>query len=507
MEFIYFFILTIIVIIIPTYGNFIPIGKNDNINSNNVKIYDYGTPSNLQDLYDFHNGNLLPMAKIRYINYKQSSDFTKNEVKAITSQKAFNFIIKSEKSPESEIYEKALLRSEEIISNAIEIKKTINVDVYIEDFCETLENMQCVSLVGMTYSPLYVALKEGPNEREYAYPQALAKQLKLDKEIDFADHDLIVYLNTRMVKEDYSDLIVTHEILHGLGIMGNGVVIGKNIGMTNMNDEAFSPYVYYDLETNGKDYKYNLLGFLPFTVYEKHIVPLNNHDNYICRSGFEEFYHNSINITSYSLNALSSANDQFSVLSNIYKDIYNNNESIDRYREIAKLYKTHNSIGFKSSDGEIITLQTFDDKYLSSSSICHISVPFNCNDFSSCSSDNIDDYDNDFLMYYSYPIQFKTSDMIQRFNNKYGLIGPKLMKILTTIGWTEKGKSVDNKIYYVTNNQYPDVYDNLFEVKANNKMYNSNKKESYMISESIKIDSHFINVIALILLSLYIIHN
>jgi len=480
--------------------------QDDKENSQNIKVYDYGTPSNLQELYEIQNGNLIPMAKIKYINYKKSSDYTKKVGKAITSQKAFNFNIKSTKSSESEIYEKALLRAEEIISNAIEIKKTINIDVYIEDFCDSIQNMQCVSLVGMTYSPLYIALKDGPNEREYAYPQALAKQLNLDKEVDFADHDLIIYLNTKMAKDDYSDLIVTHEILHGLGIMGNGVVIGKSIGMNDMDDELFSPYVYYDLESSGKEYNYHLLGFLPFTVYEKHIVSINEPDTYLYRTGFDEFYQKSINITSYSLDAQSSATDQFSVLTDIYKDIYNNNNSADRYREIAKLYKKHNTIGFKSNDGEVITLQTFNDKYLSSSSICHISVPYKCDELASCTSNKIDDYDNDFLMYFNYPIQFKTSDMINRFKNKYGLIGPKIMKILTTIGWTEKGQPADEKTYYVTNDQFPDVYDNLFEVKANNKMQNNNKKDSYLVSESIKLNTHFISIIVLILLSLYLIY-
>ncbi|OUM59980.1 hypothetical protein PIROE2DRAFT_63423 [Piromyces sp. E2] len=509
MEIIHFFIF-LIVIVVTCKSSFLPIFNSDETqngegNSQNIKVYDYGIPSNLKELYDIQNGNVLPMAKIKYINYKQSSNITNIGGKAITSQKAFNFNIKTPKNAESEIYEKALLHAEEIISNAIEIKKTINVDVYIEDFCDSLQNIQCTSLVGMTYAPLYIALKDGPNEREYAYPQALTKQLNLNKAVDFADHDLIVYLNTKMAKDDYSDLIVTHEILHGLGIMGNGVVIGKSIGMNDMDDEFFSPYVYYDLEENNKKYNYHLLGFLPFTVYEKHIVSLKDPETYLCRSGFEEFYQQSINITSYSLNAMSSANDQFSVLTDIYKEIYNNNKSTDRYREIAKLYKTLNSVGFKSSDGEVITLQTFNNKYLSSSSICHIAVPYKCDEIQKCFSENIEDYDPNFLMYFYYPIQFKTSSMINRFNNKYGLIGPKIMKILTTIGWTEKGKPEDEKTYYVTNDQFPDVYDNLFEIKANNKI--SNKKESYLVSESIKLNSHFIGVFVIILLSLYVIHN
>ncbi|ORX50417.1 hypothetical protein BCR36DRAFT_412442 [Piromyces finnis] len=518
-----YFIISLVQIITTCYGNVLPhynesvVFNNNNTNNENsiindnsylqnVRIYDYGIPSNLQELYDIQNGNLIPMAKVKYINYKQFPDLKNVKGKNIVSQKAFNFNIKSEKSHESEIYEKALLRAEDVISKALEIKKTINVDVYIEDFCNSIQSIQCASLVGMTYAPIYIALKDGPNEREYAYPQALAKQLNLDKEIEFSGHDLIVYLNTKMAKEDYSDLIVTHEILHGLGIMGNGVVIGKSIGMDQMAEELFSPYVYYDFEKDGDEYKYHLLGFLPFTIYEKYIVSLKEPDTYICRTGFDEFYNKSVNITSYLLNTKSSTTDQFSVLTDIYKNIYDNNSSIDKYRKIAKLYKTHNSIGFKSSDGEVITLQTFDDKYLSSSSICHISVPFECHDFVSCSSENMNDYDNEFLMYYSYPIQFKTTDMINRFNNKYSLIGPKLMKILTTMGWTEKGTTQNEKIYYVTNDQYPDVYNNLFKVKANNKLYDTNKKEPYLISKGITIDSHFISIMIIIILSLIIVY-
>jgi len=114
----------LIAIIASCYGTYLPEyngikSQNDQENSQNIKIYDYGTPSNLQELYEIQNGNLIPMAKIKYINYKQPSNFVKIEGKAITSQKAFNFNIKTEKSAESEIYEKALLRAEETISNAI----------------------------------------------------------------------------------------------------------------------------------------------------------------------------------------------------------------------------------------------------------------------------------------------------------------------------------------------------------------------------------------------------
>lgn len=370
-----------------------------------------------------------------------------------------------------------------------------------------------MSLVGMTYSPIYISLKEStdPNEREYAYPQALAKQLTLDKEVDFADHDLIIYLNTHMAKEDYSELIATHEIIHGLGFMGNGVVIGESIGMFNIEEELFSPYVYYDLEgNNDNSYNYHILGFLPFTIFEKFIVPLKNKEDYIFRSGFEEFYSKSVNISSYSLNALSSANDQFAALSDIYNDIYKNSKFIDKYREIANLYLTHDSLGFRSNDGEIIKLQSFDDRYLSSSTACHIAVPFKCESFGTCFSDDINDYDNEYLMYFSYPLQFKTSEMLKKFNNKYSLIGPKLLKILTTMGWTEKGTIQEAKTYYVSNDQFPDVYDNLFEINANKKLYEGTKNETFIVSKSISKytfihnNYYFFNIIIFLVLYLFL---
>ncbi|ORY77089.1 hypothetical protein LY90DRAFT_665353 [Neocallimastix californiae] len=428
-----------------------------------LKVYDYGIPSNIQELYELQNGKLLPMAKVKYINYKlkdQKLDRGKN----ILYKRPFNFKIKSDDY----------------------IKRTINVDVYIEDFCSTMRDAACISLVGMTYSPIYVSLKENPdpNEREYAYPQALAKQLILDKEVHFTDHDIIIYLNTHMARDDYSELIVTHEIIHGLGFMGNGVLIGKSIGMVDMKEELFSPYVYFNLESSEDSYNYHLLGFLPFTIFEKYIVPIKNTSSYLFRSEFDEFYKKSVNITSYSLSAQSSARDQFTALSDIYKSIYENSKSIDKYRKIAKLYLTHNSFGFRTSDGEVIMLQSFNDKYLSSSTACHIAVPYKCENFDSCFSSEINDYDNNYLMYFSYPLQFKTSEMLKKFKNKYGLISPKLLKILTTIGWTEKGTAPESKTYYVVNGNFPDIYDNLFEIKANRKIYESSENETYLVSFS-----------------------
>jgi len=509
-----FVLLWTVVIIVQCYCTYIPIFEEEEYkaqiiskeNLKQVKIYDYGTPSDIQELYDIQNGNLLPMARIKYIKYKQQPELNLDKGKTVVSQKAFNFVIKSKDCPEKKIYEKALLRAEEEISKALEIKNTINVDVYIEDFCANLKSINCMSLVGMTYAPIYIALKDSPDGREYAYPQALAKQLNLDKEVDFAEHDLIVYLNTHMAKEDFSELVVTHEILHGLGFMGNGVVVGKSIGINDMEEELFSPYVYYDIEVNGDSYNYQFLGFLPFTVYEKHIVSLKDPNTYLYRTGFDEFYHKSVNITSYSLNALSSTKEQFSVLSQIYKDIYKASSSIDKYRKNADLYLTNNSIGFKASDGEIITLQSFDNKYLSSSTACHVAVPFKCESFKQCFSENIEEYDNNYLMYFSFPTKFKTSEMLKKFNNNYGLIGPNILKILTTIGWTEKGKPEDQRTYYVTNDQFPDVYNNLFEINAINKMNGNNRKESNLVSASITLNSHILSIIILILLLIFIIH-
>jgi len=499
------FLLFFIITIIQSYCSSIPINIDENINNNNinqkVKIYDYGIPSNLQELYDIQNGRILPIAKVRYINYKKPvTNINKRE----NTEHPFNFVIKSEDCPEKEIYKKALLRSEEEISKALEIKNTINVDVYIEDFCKSIKGAACFSLVGMTYSPIYIALKESSssNEREYAYPQALAKQLNLDKEVDFSNHDLIIYLNTHMAKDDFSEIITTHEIIHGLGFMGNGVVVGKSIGIPNIKDEIFSPYVYYDIEKIAKNtYNYNLLGFLPFTVFEKHIVAIEDQDNYLYRTGYDEFFNNSVNITSYSLDFNSSTEEQFSVLSKIYSEIFKDNEYLDKYRKITKLYFIHDSIGFKSSDGEVITLQTFNDVYSSSSSGNHMAVPFKCEALNTCHTDNINDYDNDYLMYYSFPFQFKASDMLKKFKNEYGIIGPKLMKILTTIGWTEKGKESDNKVYYVSNNDFPDVYDNLFELKSNN-AFKNNGKEPFVISSSSSKYSYLkISIIQIFLIS------
>jgi len=93
---------------------------NNDINNNirGVKIYDFGTPSNLQELFDIQN-NRLPPAKIKYIKYKTKHDFNIKKGKALKSIKPFNFNIKSKDSPEMKIFEKALKRAEDEISNAL----------------------------------------------------------------------------------------------------------------------------------------------------------------------------------------------------------------------------------------------------------------------------------------------------------------------------------------------------------------------------------------------------
>eukprot|EP00833_Pecoramyces_ruminatium_P012828 jgi/Orpsp1_1/1186860/evm.model.d7180000053699.2 len=97
---------------------------NNNIDDNKIeklKVYDYGMPLNIQELYEIQNGILLPMAKVKYINIKQNNpNFKKlSNAREIVSERPFNFVIKSDSSPETDIYKKALLKAEEIISNAI----------------------------------------------------------------------------------------------------------------------------------------------------------------------------------------------------------------------------------------------------------------------------------------------------------------------------------------------------------------------------------------------------
>lgn len=438
--------------------------------SNKIKVYNFGTPSNLKEAFDWkYNG--FPKAKVDYLKVNKMGNV--KMLKSVTN-KPFNFNITNNGEKGYEIYKNVIGQAEEYISKAFEIYETINVHFYIEDFCKKINNTMCNAILGMTFPPVYIPLKESMDSNTtYVYPQALVKQLNLDKDVSFTDTDFIIYLNSKMATSKNALSILTHEMFHGLGIMSNGILMGPSMLDTissigsSIEEDMFVPYIYYDVDTsNSEELTLKDINFLPFTVYEKNLVLTSKPDDYFVRKGFEAFYNGEITVKG----ELSAEDLNNQMATNMFLveqyEPFMNNTNYPKSLEIAENYKTVDAVSFKTTDGELVTVQTFDKLYASGSSICHIAYPKLCNSMA-CMS-NIESFDNDYLMYYSLPVMLDMTSFESIFKNQYGIIGPKLMKIMKTMGWTEKNTPPNNSTYYVDDFRIPDVVGIVLENQENN---------------------------------------
>lgn len=346
--------------------------------------------------------------------------------------------------------------------------------------------------MGLSIQPNFIPLRESEDTDEpiYVYPQSLARQLKLNKEVNMIDTDFSIILNS-IIPENVnvtmvSHFILTHEIMHGLGFIGTGGLANYHLpyDWILFKDDIFIPqetFISQILENN--QIKHTYTGFYPLSIFEKYIVQRNDTDHYLLEDMTDIYKIPMIEPKEY----ISNGNDLNNEYINMFKDFYQTIVQGDHYeksKKIAEIYKTEKSIGFKTSHGDVIPLQSFDYVFSSTSSIFHTELtkvdtlkyfsvdPYNKSAIATSLDEN-------FLMNYSL---FFLEDMdtivsIVGENNKHGLIGPGIVDIMKTIGWTEKGHSSKDKTYYI-----PDD----FQLKVNSNidyLFNTHSNQTTPSSE------------------------
>jgi len=430
--------------------------KRDLFNDKKIEVYKNVVPTSLEQIAkDASNGNrtyqikkstldveekLINMQKGKFIKAPLDDPFKLN-VHCFNLNSCGDY---PEKVQEGAYY----------IANAFEFYNTVDVNVTIFPFCTYIDDASCSSIMGITYPPTFVPLKESEDSEEFLYPQALVKQLNLNSGIKYEKTDFLIYLNSNYSPDadhDNRSLIAAHEILHGLGFFHqiNPISVYLNSYQSMFSQDFAIPPIQYIEE--GPMVKYE--GWTPFSIFDKYIVSTANPDEYLYQK-LSKFKEHNIN---FEVNSQSPTQNQYNDFVNTFKELASDRTATPGGVQVARLFKTLNSIGFRAKDGSIVELQTFDGTYESASSISHINVPYSCKNSGSCSS--VGKYpEENYLMYFTVISKASTDKLINAFKGKtkHDLVGPNIIKVMTTLGWNEKNgeNNINNNKYTVASGKY-----------------------------------------------------
>jgi len=326
------------------------------------------------------------------------------------------------------------------ISNIFNIYRTINVDVHILPFCKYMGGDNCNNLAALTESPSFVTLNI-TGHGLFSYPQALVKQLNIGSIVKkFKSYDISLYFNTDYLNDnDYGNylLITTHELIHGMGFFHLMTTANFAFDMS-FSEDRIIPQPRVDTYRTNRGEEKSLNGWIPFTVFDRYIVEINNPSVYIYK-GISEYLED---VQTHKYTSKEKLAEHFDHL-----DISLDTEVYSKH--LVSAFTNKKALGFKAYDGEIITLQTFKE-YEPQSSVSHIHSPFSCDSSFDCyvPKEKLKDVDENYLMYYTI-ITRSINELVKRYSKdcKYGFIGKKIVKILKTMGWTEKNDMTQFKTY------------------------------------------------------------
>ncbi|KAG4088793.1 hypothetical protein H8356DRAFT_1008280 [Neocallimastix lanati (nom. inval.)] len=439
-------------------GHFV---KRNFFNNHKIDIYKNVVPNSLEQIAkDASNGNRVNKLVKSTIEFKEPLvDFKQGKYIKVPLDDPFNLSIHCYNQESCGDYPDKVKKGSYYVANALEFYTPVNVNVTIFPFCNYVSSSNCESIMGITYPPTFIPLKETKDSEEFLYPQALAKQLNIDSGMDYDPVDFLIYLNSSYKPDadhDNRALIVTHEILHGLGFFHqiNPVSVYISNYQSLFKDDFAIPPVQYVEEGTLSKYQ----GWTPFSIFDKYIVRSTYPNEYLYTK-LQRFRDHSMN---FEIDSKKTTKKQYNTFVNKFKELSSDKNAAPGGVEVAKLFKTLNAVGFRTWDGSIIELQTFDGVYESASSISHINAPFLCKNSTSCSSTS--KYpDENYLMYFTVINNASTDRLISAFKNKspHDLIGPDVIRILITLGWNEKRSTI------VNNNQYSLGSDGHYNCKVN----------------------------------------
>jgi len=260
----------------------------------------------------------------------------------------------------------------DILSNTLAFYQPVVFEAYIDDF--SLYDMTGLG-GGITFdiNSIPLRLTNNSNSPPYVFPQALAKQLNLNKKPKFKKNDFILLINTGVNASSLSRVLL-HELLHGLGFQTQFSLIYENeesnnhllvpVSLYNSNNKLKNKKDKEELDEAYENMKIN--GFSPMTIFEKNIVDINTkkpiyEDFKFLYKHFNKCLKNKAKIKDLHYDTYLKCYKTMD--QKLIKDILNVSNNY--------LLKSH-SIGFLTNENDTVLLKTFDNVFNGGSSVCHI---------------------------------------------------------------------------------------------------------------------------------------
>ncbi|OUM69173.1 hypothetical protein PIROE2DRAFT_19717 [Piromyces sp. E2] len=382
------------------------------------------------------------------------------------------------------------------LSSTFEFKQQVVFESYIFNATDIMP--QYSNLVALATDINFVSLKSSNdlNTPPYIYTQALAKQLNINREINLKKNDFVIIFNTDIIDKlltfvpNYNlSTTILHEIIH---VLNNFNAIPPSAASSEdeikkyFAESSFMPSTVLSIDSNVIDnatsimdllnIKQEITSFYPLSIYQKYLIDLNTNEKIFKDLGFLHEIFNKC-IESY-------GNVELKDISAIITNCVNkfDTETKNSIRNVAvNYYIKPESMGFLSNDNSILGVQTFDGKFITSSSVFHSDYKYfnemdkkriNGNlppEYGNITEENArEKLDENFLMYFD-TIMLSRESLLKTVakDNKHGLIGPNIVSALKTMGWTEKGEKSSDDLYYVDSDNYPEQC----ETKLNFKVY------------------------------------
>ncbi|RHZ70607.1 hypothetical protein Glove_269g14 [Diversispora epigaea] len=301
------------------------------------------------------------------------------------------------------------------IASVIKFNTPVKVNATFTDFCK--EFNQCPYdnqfLIGEASAAQFIPMKDSDRIVRY-YPQALVKQLGNPNNAQYNDYDILAAFNSQanlyfkgdlpIGNEQYDfEYVVTHEYIHGLGFFPYWNDYGKNL---------LTPYPDFLAGVTSVNQEITFTGFVE-TVFDRYMV-------------LTEPGKASQKMTQFvgEFNSIVPIGTTLKV-SDFYSK-YQNSQVFGLSEQLLKDAITPNTMSFVTSDNTSVLLETKINPYAPGSSICHVDTSYGNG--------------SDFLMGFSAIPGISLDDLVAK-NHGTSALGPNLIKVLGTLGYSINGQS------------------------------------------------------------------
>ncbi|CAG8446964.1 2398_t:CDS:2 [Diversispora eburnea] len=296
------------------------------------------------------------------------------------------------------------------IASIIKFNTPLKVNATFTNFCK--EFGQCSYddqiLIGEASAAQFIPIKDSDGVIRH-YSQALVKQLGNPDNAQYNDYDILASFNSQanlyfkgdssIGDEQYDfEYVVTHEYIHGLGFY------------PYWNDYAnlLTPYPEFLAEVNNTEQEITFTGFVE-TAFDRHMVLTEPGEASQRMTKLVDKFNSIVPI-----GTTLKVNDFFIK--------YENSEVYGLSKQLLKDAVTPKTMSFITSDNTSVLLETRINPYAVGSSICHVDRSYQNG--------------SDFLMAFS-AIPGKTLDELIAQNHGTSALGPNLIKVLGTLGYTQ----------------------------------------------------------------------